>query len=130
MQLQPILGKDADTTATAILETWIYKFGVPKHIVTDGGMEFCNALIEKIWDKLGVDHNKTTPYWPRANGQVEVFNKTMDHYLSTMLGQTNQSTVNWRMFIGPLMFSYNTGVNKAIKMAPFKALLEIGRAHV
>ncbi|PCJ23617.1 MAG: hypothetical protein COA94_08140, partial [Rickettsiales bacterium] len=122
VQLAIISHKSAAETASAILETWIYKFGVMQTLVSDGGREFCNSLQDTLCDLLKIERKTTSPYWPRANGQVETFNKTMDHYLRTVLKEADKSPVDWRMYLGPLAFSYNTAVNRAIKMSPFRAL--------
>jgi hypothetical protein len=123
VQLVPIPNKESSTTADAILDGWIYKFGVMETIVSDGGLEFCNSLQTKIWEKLNINHTTTSPYWPRTNGQAETFNKTMAHYLRTTLAESKKTTLEWKLFLGPLMFSYNTAANRAIKISPFRALL-------
>jgi hypothetical protein len=122
VQLKQLPDKTATTVAEAILHGWIYTFGVMKILVSDGGLEFCNSLQEELWKILKIDHKKTSPYWPRTNGQAEVFNKTIIHYLSTILGQGQQTSVDWNLYLAPLAFSYNTAVSRALKMSPFRAL--------
>jgi ribonuclease HI len=120
--LEYIADKNATTTAEAILRGWIYKFGTMKHLISDGGLEYCNNLQDKLWELMDIRHDKTAPYWPRTNGQVEVFNKTMTHYLRTAISEANKSTLEWQSYLAPLAFSYNTAVSRAIKMSPFRCL--------
>lgn len=123
VQLAAIPNKESDTVAKAILDTWIYRFGVMKNLISDQGNEFCNSLQEKLCDLLKINHRTTTPYFPKCNGQAEVFNKTMGHYLRTILAQEGKSKLDWRLYLAPLQFSYNTAVSRATKTSPFKALL-------
>ena len=46
-------------------------------IVTDHGSHFHNKMMEKLSTKLGFRHDKYMPYYPHANGQVEVINKVL-----------------------------------------------------
>jgi hypothetical protein len=119
VQLRAIKGKDAATVAEAIITAWVYTFGVPKHIMSDQGTEFCNELQRAIWTGLQIEHKVTTPYHPQTNSQAEVFNKTLAHYLRTVIVEADRSTLDWEMYLGPLTFSHNTAVHKATKMTPF-----------
>jgi hypothetical protein len=113
--------KEASTVANAILSRWIYVHGVPKKIQSDGGKEFCNELQTALYDSLNIEHNITTPYHPQTNAQVEIFNKTMAKYFRTALADSEKSTLDWEIYLGPLMFSYNTAVNKSTLVSPFYA---------
>ena len=118
---KPIKGKAAHTVADAILQH-LYVFGVPERIQTDQGLEFCNELERNLWDSLNIQHDVTTPYHPQCNAGAEVFNKTLKHYLATAIIDAEASTLDWQLYIGPLMFSYNTAVSSTTKVTPFDAL--------
>jgi transposase InsO family protein len=87
-----IPGKEATDVAPAILSHF-YTFGVPKILLTDGGREFRNSLQKQIWEALSIRHDVTTPYHPQCNAQVEVWNKTLKHYLATAIIDTEKSTL-------------------------------------
>jgi hypothetical protein len=70
---------------------------------------------------LGIKHTTTSPYHPQCNAQAEVFNKTMAHYLATALADAEIGTLDWEIYLAPLIFSYNTGVHKSTKMTPYYA---------
>ena len=120
--VQAIPDKSADTVTSAILR-WIYLFGVPKVIITDQGTEFCNLLSTAIYKSLDVQHGTTTPYHPQCNGQVESFNKVMAAYLRKVMADAEASSLDWEVFLGPLMISYNSSTNSTTRIAPHKALL-------
>ena len=109
--------KEAPTVATQFFDKWICRYGVPSQIHTDGGKEFINNLSKELCEKLEIKHSKNTPYHPQCNAQVEVFNKTVQNYLSKVV---NPSTLDWELYLAPLMFSYNTSFHATIKASPFQ----------
>ncbi len=111
--------KSAPQVANAIWNRWIAYYGTPKEIVSDQGLEFAAKLTTEIWRKMGIDHSMTTPYHPQSNAQAEVFNKTMAHYLRTVIDESQASNLNWELYIAPLQMSHNTAVHKATKTTPF-----------
>ena len=49
VRLSIIKDKTATTVANAILEDWIFVYGVPSNIILDGGREFANDLQKTLW---------------------------------------------------------------------------------
>jgi len=116
VELVAIENKETATVATAIFMHWICRYGVPLEIVTDQGKEFVSQVCQHLWDKLSLVHNTTTPYHPQANAQAEVVNRTIARYLASFV---DQSTLDWELYLAPLMFSYNTTFHRSIKTSPF-----------
>ena len=112
-----ISDKSAPTVAQAILQT----FGVPRQIHSDQGLEFCNQLMQIICDKLNINRTTTTPYHPQCNAAAKHFNRTMGQFLRRALDDSNTSALDWELYLGPLMLSYNSGVSKSTRMSPFYA---------
>ena len=50
------------------------RYDCPRAIISDGGSHFNNSHFRALLKKYGVHHCITTPYYPQANGQVEVSN--------------------------------------------------------
>ena len=67
----PIRDKTAREVATNFERTFIAVFGPPAIIVSDNGTEFVNAIFRQLLKKNGIQHRRTTPYHPQANGLVE-----------------------------------------------------------
>ena len=80
----PTLAADSKTTTKFIFNHVIAWFSVPQAIVTDHGSHFRDYMMAELTSKLGLRHDISTPYYPQANGQVEVVNKV----LVTMLQRT------------------------------------------
>jgi hypothetical protein len=108
--------KEAATVAEAIFDKWICRFGTPIDLVTDQGTEFCAKLSKELFTRLGTAHLTTSSHHLQCNSQAEVANKTIAKYLSSFC---NDSTLDWELYLAPLMFSYNTSFHRTIKTSPF-----------
>ena len=63
--------EDGETVALFLFNHIIAIFGIPRAIVTDHGSHSQNKMMAELSTKLGFFHDNSTPYYPRANGQVE-----------------------------------------------------------
>ena len=61
------------------------RFGVPRAIISDGGLHFCNRSFENLLKKYGVTHKVSTTYHPQTNGQAELANREIKHILEKMI---------------------------------------------
>lgn len=68
---------DGANVALFLYENIITRFGSPLELVSDRGTHFVNQIIEELSDLYKIRHRKSTPYYPRANGQVEVTNRIL-----------------------------------------------------
>ncbi len=116
VELVALPNKEAATVAEAIIDKWICRFGAPLDLVTDQGTEFCARMSQELFTRLGTAHLTTTLHHPQCNSQAEVANKTIAKYLASFC---DDSTLDWEMYLAPLMFSYNTSFHRSIKTSPF-----------
>ena len=54
---------------------------IPKELVIDHGSHFQNRMMEQLASKLGYKQEHSSSYYPQANGQVEVANKSLKSIL-------------------------------------------------
>lgn len=67
----------APVVAKAFVKTWVSRFGVPLNVTTDLGRQFEALLFEELLKLLSVNHLKTTPYHPQANGMIERWHRSL-----------------------------------------------------
>ena len=67
---------DAKVTTKAMKDIFTNK-GTPELCQSDNGPPFQSREMEDFARKCGYKHKHITPEWPRANGMVERFNRTM-----------------------------------------------------
>ena len=73
----PIPDAHASTCATAFIQHWISRFGVPQDIISDRGKQFTSNLWTELNKLLGIEAHTTTAYHPQANGMVERFHRQL-----------------------------------------------------
>ncbi|XP_012841226.1 PREDICTED: uncharacterized protein K02A2.6-like [Erythranthe guttata] len=65
----------------------IYRYGVPRYVITDNGKPFCNGVIDKLCEKFGFKQRKSSMYNAAANGLAEAFNKTLCNLLKKVIAK-------------------------------------------
>ncbi|MCO5604491.1 hypothetical protein L7F22_058658 [Adiantum nelumboides] len=100
----------AKSTAWFLYEHIICKYGCPIKIVSDQGTHFINDTIEILIELLSIKHRKSTPYYPRCNGQAENSNKS----IKTIL------TNNWDEKLQTTLCAYRTAYKVTTRMTPFR----------
>lgn len=112
----------AITTAAAIFNDYICRFGVPRTIISDRGTSFKNELMNSLSKLLGYNHIFCTAYRPQSNGAVERFNST---FVTQLAKLTDRELNNWDSYLNPIIFAYNAGVHASTSFSPFE--LTFGR---
>jgi hypothetical protein len=76
-EAMPTFENTGNTATLFLFNHVIARFGVPQAIITDQGSHFRNFMMSELTEKLGLHHDNSTPYYPQANGQVEVINTVL-----------------------------------------------------
>ena len=63
------------------------QFGIPGTLKSDNGPPFNSEAFATFAANLGFTHRKITPHWPRANGEVERFMRTVKKIIKIALSQ-------------------------------------------
>ena len=45
--------------------------GLPLSLRIDNGPQFLSDHLKKYFEENGIEHRRTTPLWPQANGEIE-----------------------------------------------------------
>jgi hypothetical protein len=73
--------------------------------------------MSKLTKKLGLRHENPTPYYPQANGQVEVINKVLITMLRGIIGIHKTS---WHTMLFSVLWAYQMSVKSATGFTPFR----------
>ena len=88
----PLRDATAQKVTDAYLLHWGVKFGVPRHLISDRGMQFTSQVWEIMAKALGTKLHRTMAYHPQVNGLVERQHRKMKDALKSRLdGRPNWS---------------------------------------
>jgi len=75
--------------------------------------------MSELTSKLGLRQEDSSPYYPQANGQVEVVNKS----LKTILQRTiNSAKSNWHLMLYSALCVYWMSMNTTTSFSPFQLI--------
>ncbi|MCO5580474.1 hypothetical protein L7F22_034342 [Adiantum nelumboides] len=115
-EAKAIRENDARTTAAFLYENVFTRYGLPIEIVSDRGTHFLNEVIEYLLSEFMVIHNKSAPYHPQANGQVEHTNKIISSILTKVV---SIKRTNWEMSLHVALWAYRVSFKTALNSTPF-----------
>ncbi|CAB3248007.1 unnamed protein product [Arctia plantaginis] len=108
------------TTAIRVLKEHFSLFGTPSRLITDRGTCFTSGKFKTFINTSGIKHILNAVATPRANGQVERFNRTILDALGTKCHGKNDNL--WDDYVGDIQLGLNTTVNKTTGKTPSELL--------
>ena len=105
---------------------WIYRYGVPEHILSDNGVQYTSKVFKAFTDAYQIKHLFATPYYPKTNGMVERLHQYIKQRLVlASLVETIEMLKGeeWAHLLPPIMFSYNATINRMTGYSPFELML-------
>ena len=119
----PFVEPVSSTSASAVipkLDQLFSTFGAPRVVKSDNGPPFNGEEFAKFACVLGFKHRKVTPLWPRANGEVERFVKTLKKCIKAAKVEGR----NWRKELQAILRNYRTTPHATTGVAPAVLLLK------
>ncbi|CAH2087349.1 unnamed protein product [Euphydryas editha] len=104
--------------------THLLHFWDPKRIISDRGSSFTSTKFSNYLSLLGVRHILNAVATPRANGQVERYNRTLLDALTAKCSGSNGEK-NWDLHVLDVQLGLNNTINKGIGKTPAQALFGI-----
>lgn len=92
--------------------------GTPKTITSDRGNIFISKLTQEMNSSLGIKTQASTAYHPQTDGQSEITNKAVEHFIRHFMSYKQD---NWKSLLPLAEFSYNNNLHLSIGMSPFRA---------
>ena len=94
------------------------EFGVPNVLKSDNGSPFNSRDFQLFANDLGFKHRKTTPYWPRANGEAERFMRTIKKVVKASVATGK----NWKQEMFKFLRNYRASPHSSTNVPPATAL--------
>lgn len=117
----PVVDIVSSTSANAViprLDKIFAEFGIPEVVKSDNGPPFNGRDFKNFAETLGFRHRKVTPLWPRANGGVERFMRTIKKTIHTATAECKP----WKEEMCKLLRNYRTTPHSSTGMAPATAM--------
>ncbi|XP_059277863.1 uncharacterized protein LOC132032067 [Lycium ferocissimum] len=105
-----------ENVANFIRVNIIYRFGIPRYIITDNGKPFDNKLMNKICDLFGFKQRKSSMYHAAANGLAEAFNKTLCNLLKKVVSKSKK---DWHERMEEALWAYRTTYRTPTQATPY-----------
>ena len=92
LEAVPMTDITAESCVSAMMNSWISRFGSPEVITTDRGRQFTSGLWQSFVRLFGSFTPKTTSYHPQANGLVERFHRSLK---ASLMASSDNVSGNW-----------------------------------
>lgn len=119
IMLKPVKSTKASITVNKVKE-YFCTFGLPKRVVSDRGSCFTSRKFTVFLKELGVRHILNAVATPRANGQVERYNRTLVEALTAKCSGVDER--KWDINVPDVQLGLNNTLNKGIGKTPAQAL--------
>ena len=97
----------AGTLAKILVDEICFRYGCPRHILSDLGANFISQVVAESCKVMGIERLFTTPYHPQTDGMLEKFNETLCKNLAMYV---NEQHDDWDTYVRAIVYSYNTSV--------------------
>ena len=94
----------------------IYRYGIPRYVITDNGKPFVNSLMTSLCEKFKFAQHKSSMYNAPANGLAEAFNKTLCNLLKKVVAKSKR---DWHERLGEALWAYRTTYKTPTQSTPF-----------
>jgi transposase InsO family protein len=106
--------------AVKFLQSIIYRFVVPKRVLTDNGTQFKGVRFLRCCADFGIHYQPSSVAHPQTDGQVERTNGLLLQGMKMRMFQDLEAKGNnWHKELPSVLWALRTNVNRATKTMPF-----------
>lgn len=108
------------------LRNYFQTFSKPRKIISDRGTSFTSAAFQQFLENESVGLVLVAAGTPRANGQVEIVNKSV----VPMLAKLSESTNKWDRVLNVVEFAINNTVHRSTGQSPSVLLFGVNQVGI
>ncbi|XP_075655223.1 uncharacterized protein LOC142625456 [Castanea sativa] len=94
----------------------ITRFGVPKSLISDNGLQFDSRAFWEFCENLGIRNRYSTPAYPQSNSQAEATNKAI---VSGLKKRLEGAKGRWAEELPSVLWAYRTTPRRSMGETPF-----------
>jgi hypothetical protein len=119
MEVVPVVNITQEV-AVKFLQSIIYRFDIPRRVLTDNGTQFKGAKFVKCCADFGIPHQPSSAADPQMNEQVERTNRLILQGMKTrMFHDLEVRDRNCHKELPSILWAIRTNVNRATRDMPF-----------
>ena len=111
--LTPLVAQDGPCQAAALAQL-CSRYGVPRHIIHDGGPSLRNRLMALLSTQLGYSYRVTTANHPQGHGKVENCIRRIHTMLKALCSANQVTAEQWVRFVPHTQLAINTTPTKSL----------------
>ncbi|KAK3910110.1 Gag-Pol polyprotein [Frankliniella fusca] len=111
--------RDAETSARAIVDGLVSRFGAFRDIHSDQGCNWEANVFKEVMALLHLRKTRTTPLYPKGNGRCERFVKSLINHLAVVVQEEQR---DWPSWIPLILLAYRTAPHSATRFSPAEML--------
>lgn len=110
-----IENKEAQTVAKVFVEQFILRYGIPREVISDQGLEFLANIFQDTCKLLQIDKLQSTAYHHETLGAIENTHKNLGSFLRIQIATHGN---DWASWIPYWVFAFNNTVHTETKYTP------------
>jgi transposase InsO family protein len=111
MEVMPVINITQEA-AVKFLQSIIYRFSMPRWVLTDNGTQFKGAKFIRNCTDFGIHHQASSTTHPQTNGQVETANGLILQGMKTrMFHDLEAKGRNWHKELPSVLWDLWTNIN-------------------
>ena len=108
----------AESVCSALLNGWIYRYGVPDMLLTDQGRNVDGEAVRKMCAGFGINKKHSSAYHPQGDGQAERAVESVKQALRCFLVDLNLDKTSWPSVLQEVAFNVNSLMSSSTKFTP------------
>jgi hypothetical protein len=111
---------NAEGTAALYIQHIFAHYRLPQKVISDQDPQFVSKFMQEVCHITGIEHNPSTAYHPRTNGQSERSNQWVETAIRFI---SNYHQTNWAPYLPIAQFAHNNWPSDTTRKSPFFLLM-------